>query len=264
MIALYSSNLVCSAEQECLLLEGDVDVPYHLDQNPGFRIQDEGTCDETLTFEQCEKARLALDWRAADVETTNNASFPTGCYRQQNESYRFRHSESSYVWYFNEATEGQSHPKSEPVCNGKAQRDCLFANSRSYLIILHMYVAALVYNLFEILVESGEGCSNDQSSQDVSNSLSMTEDDCKHAKATLDRNNSVAVDVINDQGKVKGCFREESEQSYTWFFNQQGADSDTNVDLICKGEIKLKRTCKTHFGRSCNSYILHVLVHHTY
>ena len=123
-------RVFCCAEQECHLTTDQVNDPHHLDQSPGYKIKDKDeSCDETLTFDQCKKARLALDWNAAAVETTDSTSLPTGCYRQQKEEYRFRHSESSYVWYFNEATEGQSDPKSEPVCKGKAKRSCLIAYS---------------------------------------------------------------------------------------------------------------------------------------
>ena len=109
------------AEQECHLTTALVDDPHHLDQNPGYKIKDKGaaSCDEALTVEQCEEARLALDRNAADVMETNDASLPTGCYRQEKEEYRFLHNESSYVWYFNEV-DGQSDSKSEPVCKGKA------------------------------------------------------------------------------------------------------------------------------------------------
>ena len=121
---------MCPAEQECHLTTDQVD-DHHLDQNPGYKIKDKNTesCDETLTFDQCEEARLALDWKAAAVARIDKPSLPTGCYRQEKEEYRFLHNESSYVWYFNEATEGQSDPKSEPVCKGKAKRSCLIAYS---------------------------------------------------------------------------------------------------------------------------------------
>ena len=115
---------MCSAEQECQLTQARVDDPHHLDQNPGFMVKGMGAerCDETskLTFEECKEARFSLDEYANDVKKTNEISLPTGCYRQQKEEYRFRHSESSYVWYFNEASEGQSDSISEPVCKGKA------------------------------------------------------------------------------------------------------------------------------------------------
>ena len=108
------------------MLKDQVDDPHHLDQKPGYKIKHKGaqSCDDTfkLTFEQCEEARLALDWKADAVVKTNETSLPTGCYRQQEgEYYRFVHNESSYLWYFNEATEGRSDWKSEPVCKGKAK-----------------------------------------------------------------------------------------------------------------------------------------------
>ena len=115
-----------TAEQECHLLKDQVDA-RHLDQKPGYKIKDMGakSCDDTLklTFEKCEEARLILDWNAAPVVKTNETSLPTGCYRQQEKEYRFLHSKSSYLWYFNEATEGHSDRKSEPVCKGKAKRN---------------------------------------------------------------------------------------------------------------------------------------------
>ena len=127
---------MCSAEQECQLTQARVDDPHHLDQNPGFMVKGMGAerCDETskLTFEECKEARFSLDEYANDVKKTNEISLPTGCYRQQKEEYRFWHNESSYVWYFNEATEGQSDSISEPVCQGKPGRSCLHACSIPY------------------------------------------------------------------------------------------------------------------------------------
>ena len=124
-IALHRSYLMLFAEQECHLTTAQVDV-LRLDQKPGYQIKHKGadSCDDTLklTFEQCEQARLALDWKAAAVVKTNETSLPTGCYRQQEKEYRFGHNESSYVWYFNNAVNGQSDWKSESVCKGKAQR----------------------------------------------------------------------------------------------------------------------------------------------
>ena len=106
-----------------------VDDLHHLDQKPGYKIKDMGaeSCDDTLklTFEKCEEARLALDWKAAAVVKINEASLPTGCYRQQEKEYRFLHNKSSYLWYFNEAANGQSDWKSEPVCKGKVRRNCI-------------------------------------------------------------------------------------------------------------------------------------------
>ena len=125
--------MVSSTEQECHLLQDYVDEPHHLDQMPGYKIKDKGakSCDDTLklTFEQCEEARLALDWKAAAVVRTSETSLPTGCYRQHEKQYRFRHSESSYLWHFNEAVNGQSDWKSEPVCKGKTKQNCLRACS---------------------------------------------------------------------------------------------------------------------------------------
>ena len=131
MFVLHNTARLASlAEQECYLTIDEVDA-RHLDQKPGFKIKGKDeSCDETLTFDQCEKARLALDWKAAAVEKTDSTSLPTGCYRQQKEAYRFWHNESSYVWYFNEATDGQSDSISEPVCQGKANRSCLCSYSR--------------------------------------------------------------------------------------------------------------------------------------
>ena len=114
--------MICSSEQECHLLKHQVDDPHHLDQKPGYKIKDKGakSCDETLklTFDQCKAARVALDWKAATVVKTKEASLPAGCYRQQEDEYRFGHNESSYLWYYNEAVTGQSDWKSEPVCKG--------------------------------------------------------------------------------------------------------------------------------------------------
>ena len=126
--------MVLSAEQECHLLKHQVDDPHHLDQHPGYKIKGKGaeSCGETsrLTFDECEEARLALDWKAAAVAKTNETSLPTGCYRQHEKEYRFEHNESSYLWYFNEAVDGQSDWKSEPVCKGKLKCDvCLCARS---------------------------------------------------------------------------------------------------------------------------------------
>ena len=127
MHSLTFGVLYC-AEQECHLLKDRVDDPHHLDQKPGYKIKDKGaeSCNNTmkLTFKQCNEARLALDWNAAAVMKTNSTSLPRGCYRQQEEKYRFRHNQSSYKWYFNEAGDGQSDSKSEPVCKGKARQSC--------------------------------------------------------------------------------------------------------------------------------------------
>ena len=117
---------MCSSEQECHLTTAKRDDPHHLDQKPGYKIKDKGaeSCDDTLklTLEQCEEARLALDWNSTAVVKTNKTSLPTGCYRQhEKEEYRFRHNKSSYVWYFNEAINGQSDWKSEPVCKGESK-----------------------------------------------------------------------------------------------------------------------------------------------
>ena len=118
--------MLLHTEQECHLLKHQVDDPHHLDQHPGYKIKGKGaeSCGETsrLTFDECEEARLALDWKAAAVAKTNETSLPTGCYRQQEVEYRFEHSKSSYLWYFNEATTGQSDSNSEPVCEGEAEQ----------------------------------------------------------------------------------------------------------------------------------------------
>ena len=111
------------------MLKDQVDYPHRLDQKPGYQIKDKGadSCDDTLklAFEQCEQARLALDWKATAVVKTNKISLPTGCFRQQEKEYRFGHNESSYLWYFNNAVNGQSDWKSEPVCKGKAKQNKL-------------------------------------------------------------------------------------------------------------------------------------------
>ena len=121
------------AEQECHLTTAQVDT-RHLDQKPQYKIKKKGTesCGDTLklTFEQCEEARLALDWKAAAVVKTNETSLPTGCYRQQEDGYRDQHEQSSYWWYFNEAVDGQSGSETEPVCHGKTNRSCLCAHTR--------------------------------------------------------------------------------------------------------------------------------------
>ena len=116
---------MCFAEQECHLRENQVD-DRRLDQDPGFEVRDKNTAGCDMTLDECKAARLALDWKAEAVEEINNASFPTGCYRQQNASYRFSHSLSSYEWYFNSA-EGQSNSESEPICKGDAKLSCWWA-----------------------------------------------------------------------------------------------------------------------------------------
>ena len=134
-ILRHGDDWLCfAAEQECHLIKDKVDDPHHLDQKPGFKIKDKGaaSCGDTskLTFDECEKAREALDWKVAAVVKTNETTLPTGCYRQQEVEYRFEHNESSYLWYFNEAVDGQSDWKSEPVCKGKLKCDvCLCARS---------------------------------------------------------------------------------------------------------------------------------------
>ena len=130
---LRGSHLVCSAEQECHLTTALVNDPHHLDQNPGYKIKDKDTasCDETseLTFAECQDAKSFLDSNATAVVNTTEANLPTGCYRQQQDQYRFEHGESSYKWFFN-AVAGQADSNSEPVCKGKAKRGCLCAHSR--------------------------------------------------------------------------------------------------------------------------------------
>ena len=129
-VQLTFGVLYC-AEQECHLLKDRVDK-HRLDQNPGYKIKE--SCDATskLTFQECNAARLLLDWKVVNVVLTNDTSLPTGCYRQQEKKYRFRHDQSLYKWYFNEAAQGQSNSKSEPVCKGKAKRSCLYATSTPY------------------------------------------------------------------------------------------------------------------------------------
>ena len=130
-ILRHGDDWLCFAEQECHLIKDKVDDPHHLDQKPGFKIKDKGaaSCGDTskLTFDECEKAREALDWKAAAVAKTNETSLPTGCYRQQKVKYRFNHSESSYLWHFNEATTEQSDSNSEPVCKGNVKLNYLCA-----------------------------------------------------------------------------------------------------------------------------------------
>jgi len=119
-------DTVLFAEQECHLTITEVNT-RHLDQEPGFKIEAKGaeSCDDTsklTSLEQCDEARLALDWKADAVQEKDDGTLPTGCYRQQEAEYRLLHSKSSYVWYFNVAVNGQSDPNSEPVCQGKAKR----------------------------------------------------------------------------------------------------------------------------------------------
>ena len=78
-----------------------------------------------MTLDECNAARLALDWNVDTVESKDDGNFPKGCYRQQKEEYRFLHSESSYVWYFNNADAGQPDSNSEPICKGNAKLSCL-------------------------------------------------------------------------------------------------------------------------------------------
>ena len=77
-----------------------------------------------MTLDECNAARLALDDKADAVQSKDDGNFPKGCYRQQKEEYRFQDGESSYVWYFNEADEGQPDSKSEPICKGNAKLSC--------------------------------------------------------------------------------------------------------------------------------------------
>ena len=142
---------VLCAEQECHLLKDQAEDPHHLDQKPGYKIQEINTasCDDStkLTFQECEEARAALDSRAATVVNVTNANLPTGCYRQKNDTYRQDHEVSSYVWNFNEADSGQSDSKSAPVCKGEAKRSWLCA--RTWLIPLVgglcMFVSVCMY-----------------------------------------------------------------------------------------------------------------------
>ena len=138
----HCSHSVCSAEQECHLLQAQVD-DHHLDQNPGYKIKDKGAanCDNgsKLTFAECKEARVALDSKAIAVVNTTDVSLPTGCYRQQQDQYRFEHDESSYKWFFNTVA-GQPDSNSEPVCKGKAKRSCLCTHSRHIMFIRVAYL----------------------------------------------------------------------------------------------------------------------------
>ena len=79
-----------------------------------------------MTLAECKDARLALDWNVDAVQEIANDNLPTGCYRQQDEDYRFEHNKSSYKWYFNNATtDVQPDSKTEPVCKGKSKLSCL-------------------------------------------------------------------------------------------------------------------------------------------
>ena len=133
MVLHASCICVLCAEQECHLLKDQADDPHHLDQKPGYKIQAIGTasCDDStkLTFQECEEARAALDWRAATVVNVTNTNLPTGCYRQKNDTYRQEHEVSSYVWNFNEADSGESDSKSAPVCKGEVKRSWLCARA---------------------------------------------------------------------------------------------------------------------------------------
>ena len=122
----HNNDSVCFAEQECHLRKHQVDNPHRLDQNPGFEVRGKGTDSCTMTLTECNEARLALDWKVDAVKEIANGSLPTGCYRQQEEAYRFEHDNSSYKWYFNTATTSvQPDSKTEPVCKGKAKLSCL-------------------------------------------------------------------------------------------------------------------------------------------
>ena len=123
---LTNTLLTYFAEQECHLLEDSVDNPHHLDQKPGFEVRGKGTDSCTMTLAECKNARLALDWKADAVQEIAEQNKPTGCYRQQEEDYRFEDDKSSYKWYFNSATTSvQPDSKTEPVCKGKSKLSCL-------------------------------------------------------------------------------------------------------------------------------------------
>lgn len=110
------------SEQECQLTTAQVADTHHLDAKPGYEVEDMATpsCDETLklTFAECEDAKASLDWNASDVTNVTDADLPKGCFRSKADEYRFQHNESSYLWYFNNASSGQADPKSQPVCKG--------------------------------------------------------------------------------------------------------------------------------------------------
>ena len=110
------------SEQECQLTTAQVADTHHLDAKPGYEVEDMATpsCDETLklTFAECEDAKASLDWNADDVTNVTNANLPQGCFRTKADGYRFEHTKSSYLWYFNNASSGQADPKSQPVCKG--------------------------------------------------------------------------------------------------------------------------------------------------
>ena len=116
------------------MLKDQVDQ-HHLDQNPGYKIKE--SCDDTkLNLEECEEARLALDWNATAVAQIDDASLPTGCFRQQEADYRFLHNESSYLWYYNEDDGVNTHAGSEPVCKGQTGLSCVCVHGRSVLLAL--------------------------------------------------------------------------------------------------------------------------------
>ena len=117
---------MCFAEQECHLRESQVNTPHHLDQDPGFKVRGKGTASCEMTLQECKDALLALDPKAVSVQSISDAKLPKHCFRKQKAAYRFKDSESSYEWYFNDANDGQSESKSEPVCKGNAELCCLW------------------------------------------------------------------------------------------------------------------------------------------
>ena len=127
---------------------------YHLDQNPGYMIQEKGNASSCVqspnltTIGECRAARLALDHKADPVQSINNGNLPTGCFRKREVEYRRQEEVSSYWWYFNSATTGQSDSESELVCEGKAQRRCLCIRSRSALLSLHASILASFFAVF--------------------------------------------------------------------------------------------------------------------
>ena len=120
--------------QECKLTTAQVVDTYHLDDKPGYKIGEDNraecadTTTQIKTFTKCEHAKASLDWKATDVTSITDVSFPKGCFRTKTDGYRFQHNESSYLWYFNNVNSGQADPKSQSVCQGNGlQRGFLFA-----------------------------------------------------------------------------------------------------------------------------------------
>lgn len=114
------------SEQECQLTKTQVTDTYHLDDKPGYKVEDMAvrSCSDTLklTFTQCEDAKASLDWNARAVTQVTNDRLPNGCFRMKAHGYRFQHNESSYEWFFNNAASGQADARSQPVCQGNARQ----------------------------------------------------------------------------------------------------------------------------------------------